>query len=89
MNKNNSNDRSWQKVIMKYNKPDFRKSIWQIVNSVVPYLILWFLMIQSLKVSYLLTLGLSVVAAGFLVRIFIIFHDCGHGSFFLSPKANE
>lgn len=89
MNKNNSNDRSWQKVIMKYNKPDFRKSIWQIVNSVVPYLILWFLMIQSLKVSYLLTLGLSVVAAGFLVRIFIIFHDCGHGSFFQSPKANE
>lgn len=89
MNKTNANDRSWQKVIMKYNKPDFRKSIWQIVNSVVPYIVLWVLMILSLKISYLLTLALSLIAAGFMVRIFIIFHDCGHGSFFQSPKANE
>jgi omega-6 fatty acid desaturase (delta-12 desaturase) len=46
-------------------------------------------MYLSLQVSYLLTLGLSFIAAGFLVRIFIIFHDCGHGSFFKSRKANK
>jgi omega-6 fatty acid desaturase (delta-12 desaturase) len=46
-------------------------------------------MIWSMTISYWLTLGLSVVAAGFLVRIFIIFHDCGHGSFFKSRRANR
>jgi omega-6 fatty acid desaturase (delta-12 desaturase) len=46
-------------------------------------------MYYSLQVSYLLTLGLSFLAAGFLVRMFIIFHDCGHGSFFRSAKANR
>jgi len=83
------NSRDWVKVVRKYNKPDVRKSIWQIVNSLIPYMILWYLMYLSLQVSYLLTLGLAVPAAGFLVRIFIIFHDCGHGAFFKSDKANR
>jgi omega-6 fatty acid desaturase (delta-12 desaturase) len=43
----------------------------------------------SLRVSYLLTLALAVVAAGFMVRIFIILHDCGHGSYFKSQRANN
>jgi omega-6 fatty acid desaturase (delta-12 desaturase) len=85
---NQANDRSWQKVIMKYNHPDLRKSIWQICNSVIPYFIMWYLMVQSLKISYLITLVLILVSSGFLVRTFIIFHDCGHGSFFKSKKAN-
>jgi omega-6 fatty acid desaturase (delta-12 desaturase) len=46
-------------------------------------------MIWSIQISYWITLGLSVLAAGFLMRTFIIFHDCGHGSFFKSQKANE
>jgi len=86
--KNQANDRSWQKMIMKYNQPDLRKSIWQICNSVIPYFVLWYLMVQSLQVSYLITLFLILIASGFLVRIFIIFHDCGHGSFFKSKKTN-
>ena len=86
---NQAQDRSWQKVIMKYNQPDLRKSIWQILNSFLPYVVLWFLMVQSLKVSYLLTLFLAIIASGLMVRIFIIFHDCGHGSFFKSKKANR
>jgi omega-6 fatty acid desaturase (delta-12 desaturase) len=76
---------NWTKIIGKYNKPSAAKSWWQIINSVVPYLGLWVLMIYSLEISYWLTLALAVLAAGFLVRIFIIFHDCGHGSFFKSP----
>ena len=86
---NNTNDRSWQKVIMKYNQPDLRKSIWQICNSVIPYFILWYLMVKSLHISYLITLFLTLIASGLLVRIFIIFHDCGHGSFFKSKKVNN
>jgi acyl-lipid omega-6 desaturase (Delta-12 desaturase) len=53
----------------------------------VPYALLWYLMYRSLAVSYWLTLPLAVLAAGFQVRVFIIFHDCGHGSFFQSRKA--
>lgn len=76
---------SWMQIVQKYNKPEALRSWWQVINSFVPYIGLWVLMVYSLSVSYWLTLLLSVFAAGFLVRNFIIFHDCGHGSFFKSP----
>ena len=63
--------------------------MWQLVNTLVPYALLWVLMIAALQVSYLLTLALAVVASGFLVRTFIIFHDCAHGSFLKTPRANN
>jgi len=89
MKKDQQDNPTWIEVISKYNQPDTKKSVWQIINSLGPYILLWIAMYYSLQVSYLLTLGLSVLAAGFLVRMFIIFHDCGHGSFFRSPKANR
>lgn len=76
---------NWTKIISKYTHSNPIKSWWQIINSSVPYFALWALMIYSLNYSYWYTLALSIPAAGFLVRIFIIFHDCGHGSFFKSP----
>jgi len=90
MNKNTitPSAKSWQAIISKYNKPRIRRSIWQIINSLGVYLLLWVLMVQTLKVSLWLTLPLILLASGFLVRIFIIFHDCGHGSFFHSRKLN-
>jgi omega-6 fatty acid desaturase (delta-12 desaturase) len=60
-----------------------------LVNSFVPYLLLWVAMVHAITVSYWLVLPLAILAAGFLVRIFIIFHDCGHGSFFRSKRANQ
>jgi acyl-lipid omega-6 desaturase (Delta-12 desaturase) len=84
-----ADDRSWQKVIMKYNRPDLSKSLWQICNSLIPYLGLWYLMVLSLEYSYWITLALSFIASGFLIRLFIIFHDCGHGSFFKSKRTNK
>ena len=89
MGEEQQDKRTWIEVISNYNKPDVRKSIWQIINSLGPYILLWIAMYYSLQISYLLTLGLSFIAAGFLVRIFIIFHDCGHGSFFKSQIANK
>jgi omega-6 fatty acid desaturase (delta-12 desaturase) len=77
----------WREAIAPYQKPMAYRSLWQIINSFVPYFIVWGLMIWSLSVSYLLTLALMVVAAGFAMRIFIIFHDCGHGAFFKSQRA--
>ena len=62
---------------------------WQVINSFVPYALLWFAMDRALSVSYWLMLPIAMLAAGFLARIFIIFHDCGHGSFFKSQRANN
>src|SRR5258707_6753691 len=65
------------------------KARWQVINSFVPYALLWFAMDRALAVSYWLMFPIAILAAGFLVRIFIIFHDCGHGSFFRSQRANN
>lgn len=81
-------DTSWQKMVVKYTTPELFKSIWQVVNTFIPYAILWYLMYRSLEFPYWVTLLLAVPASGFLVRLFIIFHDCGHSSFFKSKRAN-
>jgi omega-6 fatty acid desaturase (delta-12 desaturase) len=88
-NQNNSDWSNWMGIIKKYNQPSLPKSWGQIANSFIPFFALWVVMVCSIDISYWLTLGLSVLAAGFLVRIFIIFHDCGHGSFFKSPLMNR
>ncbi|MBP9854934.1 MAG: fatty acid desaturase [Candidatus Omnitrophica bacterium] len=82
-------NKSWQKIVAKYQNPQFSRSVWQLVNTLVPYTLLWVLMYKCLEVSYWLVLSLSIFAAGLLVRVFIIFHDCGHGSFFKSRRANH
>jgi len=79
----------WNKTVEKYKRPNLKKSIWQIANSFVPFGLMCFLMYLSYAWSYPLTLLLAVPAAGFLVRIFIIQHDCGHHSFFRSNRAND
>jgi omega-6 fatty acid desaturase (delta-12 desaturase) len=79
----------WQGIVSKYAYPETWRSVWQIINSVIPFLIGWYLMYRSLEVGYWLTLLLAVPTAGFMVRCFIIFHDCCHGSFFKSIKAND
>jgi len=80
---------SWQRAVAAYENPDLKRSLWQLLNSIVPYLALWALAYWLLGVSYWLALPVQVLAAGFLVRVFIIFHDCGHGSFFRSRTAND
>lgn len=79
----------WKKAIRPYQNPDMRRSLWQLVNTLVPYVGLWFLMYHSLKISYWITLALAFPAAGLAARVFIIFHDCGHGAFFKSKRANR
>ena len=80
---------SWKEVVARYRQPSAWRSAFQIVNSLVPYGVLWYLMFRTLAVSYWLTLALAVLASGFLARVFIIHHDCGHGSFFKSRRAND
>lgn len=79
----------WKALVAPYQTSAVGRSVWQLVNTLLPYGILWFLMWRSLAVSYWITLPLVALAAGFLVRVFILFHDCGHGSFFKSKTANQ
>jgi omega-6 fatty acid desaturase (delta-12 desaturase) len=79
----------WQGIVSKYAYPETWRSLWQVFNSVIPFFIGWYLMYRSLEVGYWLTLLLAVPTAGFMVRCFIIFHDCCHGSFFKSIKTND
>ena len=72
----------------RYQKPAISR-LWQVVNTLVPYAVLWYLMYRSLALSYWITAPLAILAGGFLVRILIIFHACGHGSFFTSRQAND
>ena len=81
--------RAWKRAVAEHRKPTLRRSVWQIVNTLASYVALWGLMIWTIGISYWITLALAVVAAGFLARTFIIFHDCGHGSFFESRRAND
>jgi omega-6 fatty acid desaturase (delta-12 desaturase) len=80
---------TWTRVVAAYQTPRISTSIWQIINSFGPFFGLFVLAYLALDVSYLLTLALDALIAGFMIRIFIIQHDCGHGSFFKSKRANQ
>jgi len=76
-------------IVARYQCPSVSRALVQMLNTLVPYAGLWDLMYLCLSVSYWLVLPLAILAGGFLVRTFIIFHDCGHGSFFKSRTANH
>src|SRR5712671_3992718 len=80
---------TWRQIVAKYQKPALGPGLWQVINTLGPYVALWVLMPLCAAVSWWLALPLALLAGAFLVRVFIIFHDCGHGSFFPSRKAND
>lgn len=81
--------RGWSKALEKYKTANDLRACYEILITVVPFAILWAVMYQTMSISYWLTALIAFPAAGFLVRIFIIQHDCGHGSFFSNPTANR
>jgi omega-6 fatty acid desaturase (delta-12 desaturase) len=78
----------WREILAPYARPHLGRSLLDVATSVVPYLALSAAMYIALGVSYLLALALAIPTAGFLVRTFILFHDCSHGSFLPSKRAN-
>jgi len=80
---------SWRALLAPYAQPHPRRSLFDIATSLVPYLGLLVAMYALFDVSYWLVLAASVPAAGFLVRTYIVFHDCAHGSFLPWRKAND
>ncbi len=78
----------WREALAPYAKPNVGRSALDVATSVLPYLALSYLMYLTLSVSYLLVLVIAVPASGFLLRTYILFHDCTHGSFLPSKRAN-
>src|SRR3954453_8888631 len=82
-------NRSRRGALDRYAKPQLNRSLLDLGTSVLPYLALLTAMFFSLRVSVLLSLVLVLPASGFLIRSFIVFHDCAHGSFLRSRRANN
>ena len=85
-----SEARDWTQKLLRYREPSGARSIVELVISAGPLALLWALMWASYYLGYWwLTLLLAIPAAGFLVRLFMIQHDCGHGAFFRHRLAND
>ena len=81
--------RIWVRILANYREPSHARSLFELVVTLIPFLAIWALAIWCLSFSYLLATGLSVFNGLFLVRLFVIQHDCGHGSFFSSRLLND
>lgn len=79
----------WQAQISPYREPIAWRSGWQLINTLVPYAVIWWLMVVSLEGPAALTVALGVLNGLLTIRLFIIQHDCGHGSFFRSRRLND
>ena len=79
----------WNERLLPYCKADDRSAILQLATTAGLFAVTWWGMLQSLAIGWWLALVIAPLAAGLLVRLFIIQHDCGHGSFFSSRKAND
>ncbi len=84
-----SEARGWTQILARYREPSPARSIIELVITAGPLVLLWFLMWATLDLGYWVCLLLAVPAAGFLVRLFMIQHDCGHGAFFHHRLVNN
>src|SRR3954469_17812128 len=80
---------AWSTIVAPYQQPSMGRALWQLTSTLLPYLLLWYVMYHAVTVSVWLALPPALLAGAFLVRLFIIFHDCGHGSYFRSRRAND
>lgn len=76
-------------ILSPYRTPSFGRGLLQLATSAVPFALAWMAALLSLQVSYWLTLAFALLAAGFVMRLFMIQHDCGHGAFFPSHTLND
>src|SRR6185437_2997321 len=84
-----SDSRTLAHALARYREPNSTRSVLEIVITAAPFALIWALMWAGLDAGYRIGLLLAVPAAGFLVRLFMIQHDCGHGSFFRHRLAND
>lgn len=81
--------RFWNERLLPYCKADNRRAVVQLASTAVLFGVAWWAMLESLAIGWWLSLLIAPLAVGLLVRLFIVQHDCGHGSFFTSRKVND
>ena len=84
-----ANARDWMPILNRYRAPSHTRSVFELLITVAAFVLLWILMWATLDLGYWLSLMIAVPTAGLLVRLFMIQHDCGHGSFFRHRLAND
>src|SRR5690625_7298388 len=77
------------KNVKQYTFADNKKRVIQLLTTILPLFIFWTLAYVSISYSILLALAFTILASGFIIRTFIIFHDCTHGSFFHNKMLND
>src|SRR5258706_7055242 len=84
-----TDEAGWRDTLARYRTPSVRAALTQLLDTVLPFAFLWWVMVRSLSLSYWVTLLLAIPQAFLFIRLFIIQHDCGHGGFFRSRRAND
>src|SRR2546421_12471999 len=84
-----ANEAAWAARLARYKGPELKRSVWQLASAAALFGGAWALMYASLRGGYWLTLLLAVPAAFFLIRLFIIQHDCGLAAFFRPPRTAD
>ncbi len=75
-------EKAWLKILSNYRKPNTGRSLYELAVTLIPFILLWAAAWVAIHFGYWLGLILVIPAAGFLLRLFMLQHDCGHGSFF-------
>ena len=81
--------KEWARILAEYRAPDPMRSSFELVVTLGPFVLLWILAWWSMSISYWLTISLSLLNAAFLLRLFAIQHDCGHGAFFQNRNLSD
>ncbi|MDX1680928.1 MAG: fatty acid desaturase [Akkermansiaceae bacterium] len=81
--------RRWKKIVAPFEKPSAGRALWQLGSTLGAYLATWAVMWWMLQISWWYTLPFVLLAGLIMTRIFVLFHDCCHGSFFPSNRANR
>lgn len=89
MSSGEAGERAWPKILSSYRKPHRGRSLFELSVTLVPFFGLWALAAMAVHHDFWWGMALIIPAAGFLLRLFMIQHDCGHGSFFAHRKADD
>lgn len=81
--------REWLEILQRYRHPDLKRSVFELIITLVPFVVFWAAACWATSISYWLTLLIAIPAAFFLVRLFLIQHDCGHGAMFKKKATND